>query len=93
MVCAQLMAFGRVSQCREEGRERRRIKEELALNNSRPPLLNGDAKHVKGGGMELPNGLANHVSGRKDPPDRFANHVNGSGLRKMSAIREESYFD
>lgn len=85
------MAFGRVSQCREEGRERRRIKEELALANSRP-LLNGDTKHVNGR-MDLPNGLANHVSGGKDPPDRSANHMNGSGLRKPSAIREESYFD
>ncbi len=78
MVLAQLMAFGRVSQCREEGRERRRIKEELMLANGGPPLLNGDAKHAKGG---------------KDPPNRFGKHVNGSGLRKLSAIREESYFD
>lgn len=91
MVCAQLMAFGRVSRCREQGRERRRIKEELALANSRP-LLNGDTKHVKGR-TDVPNGLANHVSGGKDPPDRFANHMNGSGLRKLSAIREESYFN
>ena len=91
MVCAQLMAFGRVSQCREEGRERRRIKEELALNSSRL-LQNGEAKHVKAG-LELPNGRANHVLGGKDPLDRFANHVNGVGIRKLSAIREESYFD
>ena len=91
MVCAQLMAFGRVSQCREEGRERRRIKEELALNNSRL-LQNGDAKHVKSA-LELPNGLVHHVIVRKDPPDRFANHVNGVGIQKLSAIREESYFD
>ena len=91
MVCAQLMAFGRVSQCREERRERRRIKEELALKKRRI-LQNGEAKHVKSA-SELPNGLGNHVIGGKDPPDRFANHVNGVGIRKLSAIREESYFD
>lgn len=85
------MAFGRVSQCREERRERRRIKEELALNNSKP-LLNGDVKHVKGR-MDLPNGLTIHVTGGKDPPGRFANHANGTGMRKLSAMREESYFD
>lgn len=93
MVCAQLMAFGRVSQCREEGRERRRVKEELALNNGKPlQNLNGDVKHVKGR-VDLPNGLVSHVNGGKDPPVRFANHLNGAGLRKLSAIREESYFD
>lgn len=91
MVCAQLMAFGRVSQCREEGRERRRIKEELALKPSRP-LLNGDSKYVNGR-TDLSNGFANHVSGGKDPPNRLANNMNGAGVRKLSAIREESYFD
>lgn len=91
MVCAQLMAFGRVSQCREEGRERRRIKEELALKNNKL-LQNGDAKHVKPG-RDLPNGHGSHMTGGKDPPDRYANHMNGAGIRKMSAIREESYFD
>lgn len=87
------MAFGRVSWCRAEGRERRRVKEELALNNK--PVqnnMNGEVKHVKGR-VDLPNGLVTHVTGGKDPPVRFANHLNGAGLRKLSAIREESYFD
>lgn len=80
MVLAQLMAFGRVSQCREEKRERKRLKEERILANGTSQLLmNGEAKHALGG---------------KDPPNGYGRHVNGgAGLRKLSAVREESYFD
>lgn len=79
MVLAQLMAFGRVSQCREEGRERKRLKEERILANGTSQLMNGEAKHALGG---------------KDPPNGYGRHVvNGAGLRKLSAIHEESYFD
>lgn len=78
MVLAQLMAFGRVSQCREEVRERKRLKEERILANGTSQLMNGEAKHAMGG---------------KDPPNGYGRHVHGAGLRKLSAIREESYFD
>ena len=78
MVLAQLMAFGRVSQCREEGRERKRLKEARKLAIGTPQLINGEAKHAMGG---------------RDPPNGYGRHVNGAGLRKLSAIREESYFD
>lgn len=78
MVLAQLMAFGRVSQCREEGREKKRLKEERILANGTSKLMNGEAKHALGG---------------KDPPNGYGKHANGAGLRKLSAIREESYFD
>ena len=92
MVCAQLMAFGRVSQCREEGRERKRLKEELAI--AKGPVLNGEAKHVKAG-RDLPKGPMDHVIGGKDPPKGLRRHLNG--VRKISVVREEyfeeSYFD
>lgn len=79
MVLAQLMAFGRVSQCREEGRERKRLKEERILANGTSQLMNGETKHALGG---------------KDPSNGYGRHgFNGAGLRKLSAIREESYFD
>lgn len=91
MVCAQLMAFGRVSQCREEGRERKRLKEELALTNGKT-VLNGETKNVKSG-KDLPNGPTNHVTGGKDPPNGFRKHWNGAGLRKIPVVRKESYFD
>ena len=78
MVLAQLMAFGRVSQCREEGREKKRLKEEHILANGTLQLMNGEAKHTIGG---------------KHPPNGYGRHVNGAVLRKLSAIREESYFD
>lgn len=92
MVCAQLMAFGRVSQCREEGRERTRIKEELALANGKTGL-NGYAKPVREA-KDLPNGPSSHVNGGREPLNGLVKHLNGGpGLRKLSAIREESYFD
>ncbi|KAL8678629.1 MAG: hypothetical protein Q9186_005019 [Xanthomendoza sp. 1 TL-2023] len=41
MICAQLMAFGRVHRLREEGKEARRIKRERAEAGHPSPLANG----------------------------------------------------
>lgn len=77
MVCAQLVAFGRVSQRREEGREKKRVKESAATNTW--PAMNGDARDGKFG-KGLPNGYGKHMNG-------------GQALRKLSTVREETYFD
>lgn len=77
MVCAQLVAFGRISQCREEGRQRMRLKE-IALASTRP-AMNGDTRHVIGE-RELANGDGIHMNGGED-------------WRKLSGVSEESYFD
>lgn len=64
MVCAQLVAFGRVSQSREEGKERRERKEQTRLaamngnGNGNMKLVNGNG-HMNGHGKELTNGKAN----------------------------------
>ena len=62
MVCAQLVAFGRVSQSREEIRARRELKREREREERRrarmheeqegneESLENGDARHVNGNG-------------------------------------------
>lgn len=76
MVCAQLVAFGRISQCREEGRRRMKLKE-MVLAGPRP-ALNGDSRHITGA-RELPNGDGIHMNG-----------VEYS--KKSSGASEESYF-
>lgn len=66
MVCAQLVAFGRVSQSRAEGKERRERKEQTSLaamngngnGNGTGKLLNGNG-HMNGHGKEVANGTAN----------------------------------
>ena len=76
MVCAQLVAFGRISQCREEGRRRMKLKE-MVLAGSRP-ALNGDSRHITGA-RELPNGDGIHMNGVEY-------------FKKSSGASEESYF-
>lgn len=69
MVCAQLVAFGRVSQSRAEGKERRERKEQTRLatmngnGNGNLKLLNGNG-HMNGHGKELMNGKTNRAPHR-----------------------------
>lgn len=78
MVCAQLVAFGRINQCREEGRRRKmRLKEKMSANAK--PALNGDSRHIAGV-RDLPNGDRIYMNG-------------GDYLKKLSRVSEESYFD
>ena len=76
MVCAQLVAFGRISQCREESRRRIRLKE-IRLPSQRP-ALNGDIRHVTGT-KDLLNGDGIHMNG-------------GEHSKKLSGVSDESYF-
>ena len=69
MVCAQLVAFGSVSQSREERRERRekkREREERRMEESRVQQLKavlGPSKQVNGGTHRLGNGDLLHTNG------------------------------
>ena len=76
MVCAQLVAFGRVSQFREEHRERKRTKERAAAKTG--PTVNGDAGYKKYG-KDPPNGYEKQING-------------GHDSRKLSIVHEETYF-
>lgn len=77
MVCAQLVAIGRISHCREEDRRRMRLKEILAA--SQRPMLNGESRHIVGT-RDPPNGDGKYVNG-------------GEYYNKLSGVSEESYFD
>lgn len=78
MVCAQLLAFGRVSQSRAEGQERREQKEQTrlaAMNGNgiaNGKLANGNG-HMNGQGKKLANGSANGTPHRDfwDDGDEF----------------------
>ncbi|MCJ1288016.1 hypothetical protein MMC26_007369 [Xylographa opegraphella] len=62
MVCAQLVAFGRVSQAREEGRERKERKREREERGKALNISNlGEDKQAKGG-HRLENGSTIHVA-------------------------------
>lgn len=76
MVCAQLVAFGRISQCREESRRRMRLKEKMLA--SAKPSLNGDLRHIANT-KDLPNGDRIYMNG-------------GDHAMKLSRVSEESYF-
>lgn len=77
MVCAQLVAFGRISQCREEGRRRMKLKEKVLA--SAKPALNGDLRHIASA-RDLPNGDGIQMNG-------------GEYVKKLSRVSEESYFN
>lgn len=62
MVCAQLVAFGRVSQFREEHRERKRIKERAAAKTR---MMDDDAAYGRNGKYP-PNGYERHMNGGQD---------------------------
>ena len=74
MVCAQLVAFDRISQCREEGRRRMRLKEKLLA--SAKPALNGDLRHIASAG-DLPNGDRVYMNG-------------GVFVKKLSRVSDDS---
>ena len=76
MVCAQLLAFDRISQCREEGRRRLRLKEKLLASGK--PILNGDIRHIASA-RDLTNGDRIYMNG-------------GDHVKKWSKVSEESYF-
>ncbi len=77
MVCAQMVAFGRISQCREEGRRRMRLKE--IASASKRQAQNGHSRQSTGE-RSLVNGDEKHINGAEY-------------LKKLSGVSEESYFD
>ena len=60
MVCAQLVAFGSVSQTREERRARKEMKKEREREERRRALMQDEQE---GNGESLGNGHAGHVNG------------------------------
>lgn len=76
MVFAQLVAYGRISQFREEDRKRRRVKEDAAV--SAKLSMNGDPGVDRGGNDPL-NGYGKCLD-------------NGQEVRKLSVVLEETYF-
>ena len=68
MVCAQLVAFGSVSQAREEGRERKeRKREREERRKAHNVTAVGEGKEA-GGGQRFENGHALHVTIDEHPP-------------------------
>ncbi|MCJ1395554.1 hypothetical protein MMC18_008440 [Xylographa bjoerkii] len=68
MVCAQLVAFGSVSQAREEGRERReRTREREERRTARNTSDLGEGKEANGG-HRLENGHAKPITIDEQPP-------------------------
>lgn len=76
MVCAQLVAFDRISHCREEGRRRMRVKEKMLASGK--TALNGDIRHLVSV-RDLPNGDRIYMNG-------------GDYVKKFPKGSEESYF-
>lgn len=76
MVCAQLVAFDRISQCRQECRRRLRLKEKTLASGK--PVSNGDIRHIANA-RDLPNGDIIYMNG-------------GDHVKKLSKVSEESYF-
>ncbi|MCJ1479141.1 hypothetical protein MMC13_007825 [Lambiella insularis] len=66
MVCAQLVAFGSVSQAREEGRERKERKRET--EERKKALTNGDLHKGANGSYRCENGHAMQVNKGDSPP-------------------------
>ncbi|MCJ1387006.1 hypothetical protein MMC17_010135 [Xylographa soralifera] len=68
MVCAQLVAFGSVSQAREEGRERKARKREREERRKAPNVSDlGEGMKVNGE-LRLENGHALHTTAEEQPP-------------------------
>lgn len=74
MICAQLMAFGRVHRLREEGKEQRRLKKERAEN-----VMAGQSGKIG----ERANA---HASG-KPTATKNANMVNGTVKARSASSR------
>ena len=76
MVCAQLFAYDRISQCREEGRRRLRLKEKTLASGK--PVSNGDIRHTASA-RDLSHGDRIYING-------------GDHVKTLSKVPEESYF-
>ncbi|MCJ1400081.1 hypothetical protein MMC11_003284 [Xylographa trunciseda] len=68
MVCAQLVAFGSVSQAREEGRERRERKKEREERRKALNVSDLGEGRIANGGHRLENGHALHITIDEHPP-------------------------